>query len=319
MNRFKKYSLLCLCLLFPVIAQAGIGDKIKSGLSSACDIIPGGGAVKKLLGLSAEEKTAELMEEEVHTSKNIMKQMVDAAESMKKLKSSVEQANSIKNDGKSLLKDISDAKFGKVVLGISEQISGISLDPSTYIPDLDCTRDLKRGSSFSYYREKSLLSRIDYFTNRSSNFLSTKTPKSLNSLCKEVQQELRRSDQIKTAAKESNHKLIPIYQAQIKNLEIQNKRIDKILSTLHIEENPNDKDKKFKLDDPVKYFQLEEIKNNNIMRMGELVERINKIRVDSEKVSKEDKKAIAELYSEKIDDDLTRYIIQSKIDRNKKV
>lgn len=298
---------ICLFFLFPVASRAGIGSAIKKGISSACDVIPGGGAVKKLLGISPEEKTAELMEEQVSTSKNCFEKMKDAAESMKKLKDSVEQANSIKNQGKSLLKDLSEAKYGKVALGISEQISGISLDPSTYIPDLDCTRDVKRKCSFSCYREKSLLGRIDSFTNRSSNFLSTKTPKSLNSLCKEVQQELRRSDQIKTAAKESNNALIPIYQAQIKNLEIQNKKIDKTLSNPDVYKN-----------DPVKYFQLESIKNKNILDMGELVERINKIRVESEKVSKKDKEAIAELYSEKLNDDLTNYIIQSKIERNKR-
>ncbi|MGI2299156.1 hypothetical protein [Candidatus Cardinium hertigii] len=247
------------------------------------------------------------MEKEVENSGNIMDKMKDAAESMKKLKENVEQVNSIKNQGKDLLKDLSEAKYGKVSLGISEQISGISLDPSTYIPDLDCTRDVKRKCSFSCYREKSLLGRIDSFTNRSSNFLSTNTPKSLNSLCKEVQQELRRSDQIKTAAKESNNALIPIYQAQIKNLEIQNKKIDKTLSNPDVYKN-----------DPVKYFQLEDIKNKNIMRMGKLVERINKIRSTSEEVSKEDKKAIAEVYNKKLSKDLRNAIIQSKIERNKR-
>ena len=74
MNRFKKYSLLCLCLLFPVIAQAGIGSSIKSGLSK---ILPNG--IRKWIpGLSPEEKTAELMEEQVSTSKNFLEKMKDA-------------------------------------------------------------------------------------------------------------------------------------------------------------------------------------------------------------------------------------------------
>ncbi|MGI2298814.1 hypothetical protein ACRRVB_03420 [Candidatus Cardinium hertigii] len=52
--------------------------------------------------------------------------------------------------------------------------------------------------------------------------------------------------------------------------------------------------------------------------MSELVERINKVRVESEKVSKKDKEAVSALYSENLNDDLTNYIIQSKIERNKK-
>ncbi len=306
MNKLKKYSLLCLCLLFPVIAHAGIGDKIKSGLSAACDVIPGGGAVKKLLGLSAEEKTAELMEEQVSTSKNFLEKMKDAAQSMQKLKESVEEANRIRKQGAELLQDVSDAKYGKVLAGISEQISGISLDPSSYIPDLDCTRDIKRDCSFSCYREKVLLGNIDDFTNRSSNFMGANIPKSLNARCKEIDQELRRSDQIKTAAKERNNKLIGPYQAQIKSLEVQNKNIDKILSS------------KLYKDDPVKYFQLESIKNKNILDMGKLVERISRIEAASEEVSKEDKDAIAKVYNQKLSKDLRNAIIKSKIERNKR-
>lgn len=302
MTRFKKYSLLCLCLICPVMVQAGVGSSIKSGLNK---ILPNG--LKKWLpGLSPEEKTAELMEKQVDHSKDIMTQMVNAAESMKRLKENVEQANSIKTQGENLLKDLSDAKYGKVLAGISEQISGISLDPSSYIPDLDCTKDIRRDCSFSCYREKVLLGSIDDFTNRSSNFLGANIPKGLNARCKSIEQELRRSDKIKTAAKESNNKLIPIYQNQIKNLEIQNKKIDTTLSS------------KLYKDNPVKYFQLESIKNKNILDMGELVERINKIRSTSEEVSKEDKKAIAEVYNKKLSKDLRNAIIKSKIERNKK-
>ncbi|AXI24413.1 hypothetical protein CE557_609 [Cardinium endosymbiont of Sogatella furcifera] len=226
---------------------------------------------------------------------------------MRKLKERLEQANSIKNQSKSLFKDLADAKYGKVVLGISEKISGISLNPSDYIPSLECTRGLKRDCSFSYYREKSLLGRIDAFTSRGSNFLSTKPPKSLNSLCLDIQRALRRSDQIKIAAKEANNRLIPVYKEQIKNLEIQNKKIDKTLS------NPN-----FYKNDPVKYFQLESIKNKNILDMGELVERINRLQVASEKVSKKDQESIAELYSEKLNNELIQHIVKSKIKRNSK-
>lgn len=301
MNKFKKYGVICLCLLMPVTASASIGSSIKSGLNK---ILPNG--LKKWIpGLSPEEKTAQLMEEQVGTSNNVLAQMKDAADSMRKLKKSVEDANSIKNQGKSLFKDLSDAKYGKVALGISEKISGISLNPSDYIPSLDCTRDLKRDCSFSYFREKALLGRVDAFTSRSSNFMGAKLAKSLNSLCSDIQMELRRSDQIKIAAKEANNRLIPVYKEQIKNLEIQNKKIDKTLS------NPN-----FYKNDPVKYFQLESIKNKNILDMGELVERINRLQVASEEVSKKDKEVIAELYSEKLNNDLIQHIVKSKIKRN---
>ncbi|MCT4697035.1 hypothetical protein [Candidatus Cardinium sp. TP] len=147
-----------------------------------------------------------------------------------------------------------------------------------------------------------MLGKIDSFTSRSSNFLGTKSPKSLNSLCSDIQREFRRSDQIKIAAKESNNRLIPIYKEQIKNLEIQNKKIDKTLS------NPN-----FYKNDPVKYFQLESLKNNNFMTMRKLVERINRIQVQSEEVSKKDKEAIAALYSEKLNQDLIQHILKNKI------
>jgi len=59
------------------------------------------------------------MEEEVGTTNNVLAQMKDAADSMGKLKKSIEDANSIKNQGKALFKYLSDAKYGKVVLGIS--------------------------------------------------------------------------------------------------------------------------------------------------------------------------------------------------------
>ncbi|WP_419241786.1 hypothetical protein [Cardinium endosymbiont of Nabis limbatus] len=50
--------------------------------------------------------------------------------------------------------------------------------------------------------------------------------------------------------------------------------------------------------------------------MGELVERINRLQVQSEEVSKKDKEVIAELYSEKLSNDLTQHIVKSKIKRN---
>ncbi|WP_186292514.1 hypothetical protein [Cardinium endosymbiont of Dermatophagoides farinae] len=52
--------------------------------------------------------------------------------------------------------------------------------------------------------------------------------------------------------------------------------------------------------------------------MGELVERINRLQVASEEVSKKDKEAIAELYSEKLNKDLIQHIVKSKIKRNSK-
>ena len=301
MNKCKKYVLICLCLLIPLTSSASIGFSIKSGLNK---ILPNG--LKKWIpGLSPEEKTAQLMEEQVDTSSNVLAQMKDAADSMRKLKQSVEDANSIKNEGKALFKDLSDAKYGKVVLGISEKISGISLNPSDYIPHTDCTKYFKRNCSFSCYREKSLLGKLDSCTSGLSNFLNARPRKILNTICLDIQRELRRSDQIKIAAKESNNLLIPIYKEQIKNLEVQNKKIDKTLS------NPN-----FYKNDPVKYFQLESIKNKNILDMGELVERINRLQIQSEEVSKKDKEAIASLYSEKLSNDLIQHIVKSKIKRN---
>ncbi|MDN5247475.1 MAG: hypothetical protein QWI37_04565 [Candidatus Cardinium sp.] len=69
-------------------------------------------------------------------------------------------------------------------------------------------------------------------------------------------------------------------------------------------------------DDPIKYFQLESrLKNKNIMTMGKLVERINRIQVQLESV---DKEAIPELYSEKLNQDLIQHIVKSKIKRNSK-
>lgn len=299
----KRYVLVFLCLFIPVTSSAGIGSSIKSGLNK---VLPN--SVKKWIpGLAPEEKMVDLMQEQVDTSKNAFEQMQDLAKDMLALRRKIEQANAIKNDGKALFKDLADAKYGKVALGISEKISGISLNPSDYIPNLDCTRELKRDCSFSYFGEKSLLGRIDAFTGSSGNFLSTKYPKSLNTLCSDIQRELRRSDQIKIAAKESNIRLIPIYKEQIKNLEAQNRQIDKTLA-----------DPRFSKDDPVKYFQLESIKNNNIMSMGELVERINRLQVESESVSKEDREAIAEVYSEKLRQDLIQHIVKSKIKRNSK-
>ncbi|AXI24445.1 hypothetical protein CE557_644 [Cardinium endosymbiont of Sogatella furcifera] len=52
--------------------------------------------------------------------------------------------------------------------------------------------------------------------------------------------------------------------------------------------------------------------------MGELVERINKLQFQSESVAKEDKEAIADLYSEKLRQDLIQHILKSKIHRNGK-
>ncbi|TSJ80505.1 MAG: hypothetical protein NMK33_03305 [Candidatus Cardinium sp.] len=203
----KKYGLIGLCLLLPLTSTASIGAKIKSGLNK---ILPNG--LKKWIpGLSPEEKTAQLMEEQVDTSSNVLAQMKDAADSMRKLKERVEQANSIKNQSKLLFKDLSDAKYGKVVLGISEKISGISFNPSDYIPSVDNTSKLRRDYSFSYFIKKSLLGGLDSCINRRNNFLSEKPPKSLNGLCADIQRELHHSNQIKIAAKECNNRLIPIY------------------------------------------------------------------------------------------------------------
>ncbi|UWW96468.1 MAG: hypothetical protein NMK33_03300 [Candidatus Cardinium sp.] len=50
--------------------------------------------------------------------------------------------------------------------------------------------------------------------------------------------------------------------------------------------------------------------------MGKLVERINRLQVASEEVSKKDKEAIAALYTEKLSNDLIQHIVKSKIKRN---
>ena len=84
-------------------------------------------------------------------------------------------------------------------------------------------------------------------------------------------------------------------------MEIQNKKIEQTLV-----------DPRFAKDDPLKLFQLESIKHKNNMRMGKLVEKINKLTNQSEEVSKADKTAIAELYSEALYQALLRQTIAQK-------
>lgn len=320
----KRNFMLCTCFLLALSVkqadgksnvQSGVAKTAKKGLRAGLDVAEGlpvvGNAVRSMRkffpGASSETEMVDLMGEQVETSKSCLEKMQDLSRDMIEMRKSIEEAAAIKKQGERLFKDLSEAKYAKVGVGISEKITNISLNPSDYIPSLDSTKQLKRDCSFSCYREKSLLGNIDAFSKRSTHFLDTKSIKGLNSLCSDIQKELLRSERITIASKEANNRLIPIYQEQIKKLEAQNKQIDKTLS-----------DPRFFKDDPLKYFQLESLKNKNNIRMCELIEKINKLRMASEKVSKEDEAAIGELYSEQLYQELLRHTLEEKKKRNSK-
>ena len=290
-------------------AKTGFKQTLKKGLNKGLDAmesIPliGGmvkGARKLIPGADASNEMVGLMEEQVETSKTALEQMQSLAKDILALKHEIDKAAAIKKKGEQLFKDLTDAKYGKVVVSIAEQISQISVKPSDYIPSLEAAGSPKRSSSFSCYREKALRGSMDSFENRAEKCLDSQPKKELNELCNDIQKELLRAEQIKIATKESNNQLIPIYKEQIKQLEIQNKKIEQTLV-----------DPRFAKDDPLKLFQLESIKHKNNMRMGKLVEKINKLTNQSEEVSKADKTAIAELYSEALYQALLRQTIAQK-------
>jgi len=314
----KVFSFLLAMLLgFPLSMQAKTHKKsfVKKAAQKIADTLESipivGGVAKtarKYLPIgSKEDEMVDLLGEQVATSKTALEQMREVAQDMVSLKRKIEAAAALKRQAEQLSKDLSQAKYGKVALGITEKISGISLNPSDYIPSVGSTQEAKRMCSFSFYREKALLGNMDAFMHTGQRFVGKNAGKGMHGLCRDIEQQLLHGEKVKTASKEANHQLIPIYTEQIQALADLNKKIDQALH-----------DPRF-TKDPVKRFQLESIKSQNNLQMGSLVEKINQLRKESEEVSKADQKAIGALYSEQLYQAILRHALALKKQRKRKL
>lgn len=297
-----------LLVFFPICSfaqeQEGFIDKASSWVGDLAENIPiVGNFVKKY---RSKEKIA-LQKEHLETSKSSLKKIQEFSRDMLEMKRKVEEADAIRQNAQRLYKNLVDANYGKVSLGITESILGIDLNPGSYIPNISPTRKLKRDCSFSLYREKALLRDMDYFQNRTKRFFNYTGGKEITDILKDLREEAENANRSQTAIKEANNKLIAVYERQIKELAEQNKQIEQTLS-----------DQRFEKSDPVKYFTLKKIQNDNNIMAADLIERINKIRKESNTISKEDKKAMSTLASRAIYQELLRRKIDNVRKRNSK-
>lgn len=303
----KKKDFILICSCFLITTHSGLAaDKLnvfKRGANKIMDLgenVPVvGGWIKSarniIPGFSKDDEILEVQKEHLETSQSALVKMQNVAQDIMKVKRQVEEANSLRKQSISLFQDLKNAKYGKVAMGITEELLGIELNPSSYIPSLESTSDLKRDCSFSFYREKAMIRNIDSTMNRGTRLVGKDNNKGIQSTLLEVRKEAEKANKVLITINESDMKRIPIMEKQIQYLADENKSIEKTLA-----------DKRLSKDDPIKLENFKRNQATNNREIMQLQKDISKIRRRAYKITKYDQKEMDQLAADAFLNELNR-------------
>lgn len=191
----------CLCVLFLCTATAAYAgntwgkakDTIKDAVDSALDYIPFGSTIKKLFG--HQDKQVEVLQSIEETEKSTFDKIRDAAKTAMETKRAIEKANRTIINAINLGKKLKNMSFTKMIIGQTEDVLGISLNPSRYIPETKYTSKLKKNMRYSCAREKQTIHSVNRFLKNTTKLVGIKAGgrkyKDLKQLNKDIEKSLQ--------------------------------------------------------------------------------------------------------------------------------
>ncbi|WP_130721317.1 hypothetical protein [Cardinium endosymbiont of Bemisia tabaci] len=155
------------------VAYAGqTWDKIKDFGESALDYVPFGSTVKKLFG--KQDKQVDLLKTIAKTEKSTFEKIKDTAKTAMETKRAIEKANRKVRDAIKLGSRLKNIDFKKMIVGQTEDVLGISLNPASYIPDTQYTAKLTRNMQYSCAREKQTIRGVNRFLKNTGKLVGIK-------------------------------------------------------------------------------------------------------------------------------------------------
>lgn len=142
-----RYYVLLLALCFSVSAvQATSWQRHLRGFAKhSVEALPWvGPAMKDFLFGSDVDTILGIQRSLLKTSLERQSTLKQAAEELLTLKKTIERWDSLRRSGTTVARSLRKLDYTKALLGLSQEVLGISLDPSHYIPQTPYTRALKK-------------------------------------------------------------------------------------------------------------------------------------------------------------------------------
>lgn len=273
---------------------SSLGKKAKNFGVSAVEALPGGKALTNFFGVGSAKEQTKLLESIDKTEKNTFSQIKAAAKIALNTKNAIESANRKVEESIRLGKRLKKMSFKKMILGQTEDVMGISLNPSRYIPNTKYTRKLKRNMQYSCSREKQTISSVNRVLKNTGKLVGIKAARgtytSLKKLNKDIEKAIQYDHTVNEYATSRKLILADLYEKQANELLYYEKNGVKISRNEEIQSMLDDE--KCNLN-PHERLQAYSILHNNIVQSAKLKEKAIKLRQEASQLSEAEKQAIA--------------------------
>lgn len=258
-------------------------ETLKDVVNSALDYIPFGSTVKKLFG--KQDKQVDLLKTIAKTEKSTFDKIRDSARTAMETKRAIEKANRTVRDAINLGKKLKNMSFKKMILGQTEDVLGISLNPSRYIPETKYTSKLKKNMKYSSAREKQTIHSVNRFLKNTGKLVGIKAANGKYTDLRKLNKDIEKSIQYDRTVGEYAHTkqllLADAYQREADELLAGNKEIQDLL---------DDDAAGLKVNERLAAYNLLQ---KNIISSTKLKEKAVKLRQKASTLTEVDQQAIA--------------------------
>lgn len=284
---YKRYLWLVFLSTATVTYAGDKWDKAKETLkdvvSSTLDYIPFGSTVKKLFG--KQDKQVDLLKAIAKTEKSTFEKIRDSARTAIETKRAIEKAGRAVRDAVNLGKRLKNMSFKKMILGQTEDLLGISLNPARHIPETKYTNKLKKNMKYSCAREKQTIHSVNRFLKNTGKLVGIKAANGQYTDLKKLNKEIEKSIQYDRTVGEYAHTkqllLADAYQREADELLANNKEIQYLL---------DDDAAGLKVNERLAAYNLLQ---KNIISSTKLKEKAVKLREKASTLTKVDQQVIA--------------------------
>ncbi|MDN5247279.1 MAG: hypothetical protein V3580_04260 [Candidatus Cardinium sp.] len=258
-------------------------ETLKDVVNSTLDYIPFGGTIKKLFG--KQDKQLDLLQTIAKTEQSTFDKIRDSARTAMETKRAIEKAGRAVRDAVNLGKKLKNMSFKKMILGQTEDLLGISLNPARYIPETKYTHKLKKNMKYSCAREKQTIHSVNRFLKNTGKLVGIKAANGKYTDLKKLNKEIEKSIQYDRMVGEYAHTkqllLADAYQREADELLANNKEIQYLL---------DDDAAGLKVNERLAAYNLLQ---KNIISSTKLKEKAVKLREKASTLTKVDQQVIA--------------------------
>ena len=300
----------CLAIVFlsiTTVAYAGEQwDKAKGIISDVVegtlDYIPFGNTVKKLF--SKQDKQVDLLKTIAKTEKSTFEKIKDTAKTALETKRSIEKAGRAVRDAINLGKKLKNMSFKKMIVGQTEDVLGISLNPGRYIPETQYTSKLKRNMEYSCASEKQTIHGVNRFLKNTGKLVGIKASNGKYTDLKKLNKSIEKSIHYDRTVREYAHTkellLADAYEREADELLANNKEIKELL---------DDDAAHLKVNERLSAYNLLQ---NNIIASTKLKAKAVKLRQNSSTLTESDEQSIAAEQDRLVWKDMVEYEINER-------